>query len=737
MKHLKVAKEVYVSPSRLVIIFIILILVIDFGLELSEAFIFPQHFLATAIFDGVILVILLTPAVYLLVFRPMAKFINERKIAEEELRKEKEFSESLIQITNVIVVGLDAEGQINLFSKMAEKATGYTFDELKDKDWFETVVPKVKYPQFWEEFNLFKQSGEIIKLFENPILTKSGTERIISWQNGCVYDDKKAIGIISLGIDVTDRKQAEIEMQMHIEIDQFSRNLTDINELLRLVHQSLKKVLYAENCFFAFYNHDTGLFKFPYFVDQFNTAPQAQDLSKSCTANVFRTGNPALITAEKFQELVENNEIEMIGTASPSWIGVPIQTASKKIGVMVLQHYKEKNIYNEHQLVILVTIANHLASIIESILDEEELQKSNSLLKATLESTADGILVVDKEGKVSGYNHKFVELWRIPESIVSVRKDEALLSFVLDQLKDPEGFISKVNMLYQNDEEISFDNVEFKDGRIFGRYSQAQTWNGKSIGRVWSFRDITDRMKTLQALRESEARLQELNATKDKFFSIIAHDLKSPFNSILGFSEILSEQMRQKDYEGIEEYADIIRRSSERAVDLIMNLMDWTRSQSGRMDFNPEIVEIGALINEVYELSNVSAIKKSIHLTRELPHHVLVYIDKGMITTVLRNLISNAIKFTNPGGSIVIQAEQLGHELKVSVTDNGIGIERENLNKLFRIDESYSVPGTQNEQGTGLGLLLCKEFINLHKGKIWAESEPGKGSSFYFTVPKN
>jgi signal transduction histidine kinase len=302
-------------------------------------------------------------------------------------------------------------------------------------------------------------------------------------------------------------------------------------------------------------------------------------------------------------------------------------------------------------------------------------------------------------------------------------------------LKDPEGFLKKVNRLYQDDEEISFDYVEFNDGRTFGRYSQAQTWNGKSIGRVWSFRDVTERVKNLQALRESEARLQELNATKDKFFSIIAHDLKSPFNSILGFSEILSQQMRQKDYDGIEEYANIIQRSSQKAVDLIMNLMEWSRSQSGRMDFNPKATDVSTIIHEVFDLLKISALQKSILLTRKIEPSIMASVDKEMISSALRNLITNAIKFTNPGGTVEIKAEKIGQELKITIDDNGIGMDGNELAKLFRIDQSYSRPGTQNEQGTGLGLILCKEFIGIHGGAIWAESEVGHGSRFCFTIP--
>jgi signal transduction histidine kinase len=250
-------------------------------------------------------------------------------------------------------------------------------------------------------------------------------------------------------------------------------------------------------------------------------------------------------------------------------------------------------------------------------------------------------------------------------------------------------------------------------------------------------RDITERKRAEEILIESEIRLRELNATKDKFFSIIAHDLKSPFNSIIGFSNLLIEQIQEKDYDGIAEYATIIRNSSQGAMDLLQNLLEWSRSQTGRMEFNPEYVEIVSMIDETIHILVDAAKQKSIILSRELPRKAIAFADKDMISTVLRNLISNAIKFTNPGGAIIISAEQKQNELIIGVTDNGVGIKKDVLDKLFRVEESFSTIGTKNEKGTGLGLILCKEFITKHGGEIWVESKVGKGSMFCFTIPKS
>lgn len=249
--------------------------------------------------------------------------------------------------------------------------------------------------------------------------------------------------------------------------------------------------------------------------------------------------------------------------------------------------------------------------------------------------------------------------------------------------------------------------------------------------------DITERTQTELALTESEIKLRDLNLTKDKFFSIIAHDLKSPFNSIVGFCNLLLDQIQNKDIGNIDRYAKIIIQSSNKAMSLLMNLMEWSRSQTGKMSFNPEYFEMVTLINETKLFYDSIAEQKSITIKNILPPHIFISADKAMISTILRNLISNAVKYTKPGGEVTIAAVEKLNEIVFSVSDTGVGISPINLPKLFRIDQSYTTNGTNNEMGTGLGLILCKEFIEKDNGKIWAESEVGLGSTFYFSLPYN
>ena len=240
----------------------------------------------------------------------------------------------------------------------------------------------------------------------------------------------------------------------------------------------------------------------------------------------------------------------------------------------------------------------------------------------------------------------------------------------------------------------------------------------------------------INKISKSEEDLKELNATKDKFFSIIAHDLKAPFNSLIGFSEILVEKSEQYDREKIKQYSIIINTSAHDLFNLAENLLHWARCQSDKIKPNPKKIDLNELVVNIIYIVEISAKKKNIIVYPEIPENTYVYVDVNIISTVIRNLLSNALKFTEKGGKVTITSVEKDNLVEVSVVDTGIGISQENIKKLFILDNQYTTKGTFDEKGTGLGLIICKEFIEKSGGKIWVESESGKGSNFKFTLPK-
>jgi signal transduction histidine kinase len=237
-------------------------------------------------------------------------------------------------------------------------------------------------------------------------------------------------------------------------------------------------------------------------------------------------------------------------------------------------------------------------------------------------------------------------------------------------------------------------------------------------------------------LEEQTRKLAELNATKDKFFTIISHDLRNPFHTILNLCTLIKQNLKYYQAEEIGKFIGLLNESVNKGFYLLENLLTWSRSQTGQIKIVPVRFDISFFIDLNVDLLKYTASEKNIELISVIDHKMFVYADEDMINTIIRNLVSNAIKYTYEKGKISIMAEETPDFITVSIRDNGIGMEPEDLKNLFRIDISTVRPGTGDEKGTGLGLIICKEFIEKNGGKIWAESTPKKGSVFYFTIPK-
>ena len=234
---------------------------------------------------------------------------------------------------------------------------------------------------------------------------------------------------------------------------------------------------------------------------------------------------------------------------------------------------------------------------------------------------------------------------------------------------------------------------------------------------------------------ENAKKLIELNADKDRFMAILAHDLKSPFSSILGFLDLLLKNIHQYEIGKIENQLNIINDSARQHFNLLEDLLIWTHSNSGKLSFEPQKLNLQKICRESIETLVLKAFHKNITINILFPEDIFLFADPGMIKTIFRNLVSNAIKFNNPGGKIDLNSETVNGELIFCIADNGVGIEPERLIKLLDFSHTQTTSGTSNETGTGLGLLLCKDFVEKHGGRIWAISQPGKGSEFKFTIP--
>lgn len=238
-----------------------------------------------------------------------------------------------------------------------------------------------------------------------------------------------------------------------------------------------------------------------------------------------------------------------------------------------------------------------------------------------------------------------------------------------------------------------------------------------------------------RVIEKSEQELRVLNASKNKFFSIIAHDLKNPLHTVLGYSQLLSDDYEHFNETERRKFAGDIYKSTNNIFRLLQNLLEWSRTQTGRLNFSPEVVEYQKILDNSMSVLRTLADQKNIEIKTGNDPDLTLFADPQMIETVLRNLINNAIKFTPEGGHIEVAAKESDGQILISVVDSGVGISEEDSQNLFKIDSKVKRKGTNNEDGSGLGLILCHEFVSKHNGQIWVNSVPGKGSEFVFTIP--
>ncbi|HAH25232.1 MAG TPA: hypothetical protein DCL77_16000 [Prolixibacteraceae bacterium] len=629
--------------------------------------------------------------------------VTERKHADDALQQAHEELKNLHDTLDEAIFSFDPVNQKMLIvSKAHETIFGCPVSEFfKNPDlWYELVIPEDKYI-IDDGFSVLYQGNNL--QHEYRIIRPDGQLRWISSRMQPTLDKEgKLIQVNGIANDITEQKRAEEENRESAEKfrmvfenvfdgiviydednDPFKRKLIDCNEqYAHMAGRSRQELLEMGHTYALQISLD--------------------DSSNSNRINSLARKKAFQGTYSWIRPDGKDNVIE--------YIGVPIIWGGKSFSIGIDRD---------------ITVHRRA---------EEEVKKSLSLLTATLNSTTDGILVVDKKGKITHFNEKFVELWQIPQSMHSTWNENIERSTILNQLKDPESFLNKVKEMYIHEEESSFDTLEFKDGRTIERYSQPQISEGKSVGRVWNFRDITQHRRAQAELIAAKEKAEESDRLKSAFLANMSHEIRTPLNSIIGFSELMSDPDFDKDQEY--QFAQIINASGNNLLTIISDIMDISKIEAGQLEVKKRLFSVSQLISDLQIEYSFKALERGIELIID-PHNpceVFIESDQTKLRQILVNLVGNSIKFTEKG-SIEIGLKIEGELLEFHVKDTGIGISAEFQTKIFERFRQIESPYTRKYGGTGLGLAISKSLTELLGGKLWMESEQGVGSTFYFHIP--
>lgn len=374
---------------------------------------------------------------------------------------------------------------------------------------------------------------------------------------------------------------------------------------------------------------------------------------------------------------------------------------------------------------------------LELEMQSEELRRTKIIAQETADKymqlydfAPTGYCTLSQNGEIVDLNHSAATMLGGERPAL---KNKVFSHFIFNETRTTfDRFFDRV--MSSNHNETCEVNISENPGQYFYVQLTGIASKDKSY-LLLNMMDITERRQSQAKLKENEAVLEKLNIDKDLFISILAHDLKNPFNIILGYLSLLSINIRRFDIDKIESQVNMINESAQKVHNLLDSILMWASSQAGKLPYEPKELNLKSISYEMIEMLKQSAEAKSITINYRAPENFIVFADANMLKTVLRNLITNAIKFTGNGGSINIAAEQSDEGVTITVSDTGVGLEPGMMDKLFNVSQMQTTKGTESESGSGLGLLYCKNFIEKHGGTIWVESEKGKGSSFKFTLP--
>jgi Signal transduction histidine kinase len=693
----------------------------------------PYIFSLFKVYPIIVLLLLSLSFVLIKTTKPILEdlLFNEKDLVNAQNNAKKN-EKALLTLMKNLPVGLvlyDISGDITQYNDYAINYLGFTRNQYKIKGLIGpslhliredgTDVPINEYP-----LNNVIANTVILKNKVGGIVGKSGN---IVWVKYNAYPVFGYFGrlkqVIVTFTDITDQKEMEISLkdangklrEQAEELTQLLDNLNDTNTKLSESEARYKLISDFSNSWEIFRHPDGKLIYCSPYIEQII----------GYTREEYLTGIPftSFIHPDDLNEFTERFNKALSGKLVSSCL-------------VRLIHKNQEVRWVDSEMRPVFSETGELLGTRYSIWDitklketELALQESRELLNLIFQYSSNWESYSDKNGNLIFSSNAFEQLlgYQVKDYIsrkIGIKDivhpdDYEMARSQLELARTGKTIPSHILRYVHKNKNIVWVDVSTRP--VFSE-------SGEMLGIRFSSKDITK-------LKEYESALKDLNATKDKFFSVISHDLRSPFTGLLGYSELLYNDYNRSSEETIKNYVSNIYSLSKNTFDLLENLLAWSQSQTGKIALNQKKIHLKPYSDAIIQMINPIAQKKKIILTNSITENIYAYADENMLHTIFRNLISNAIKYTYESGTINLRAKTENSVITISVSDTGVGMSEDIKNSLFKISETKSQPGTQSEKGTGLGLILCKEFVEKHGGKIWVESDIGKGTTFFFTIP--
>ncbi|MFH0736739.1 MAG: PAS domain S-box protein [bacterium] len=628
--------------------------------------------------------------------------ITERKKYEMQLKASEERFRLIAENSSDIIWNIDKNFNFIYISPLITKVTGYSVDEYLNKK-PEDVLTKESLEKVYA---LAKAGLENINTIKNSRLefehySKDGTTIWFETSIGCILNQDGTINYYTgVSRNINEKKKFEKELKENEEKFRLTFDQSPIGAVIIDLNLDIKKTNKAFCGFLTYSENDICLLNY---VDLLSNEEKENNINE-------------LVDFIKGKNINYKNEYKFYTKDKKEVWG--------KISVGVVKNEKNEPLYYLH--------------LIEDITERKRTQlyikETDMQFRQVWENSFDGMRLTDSNGTIILVNKSFCKLVKMNAQDL-IGKPFSVIYLENEQKKIFErGFERLSTQIIETsfERELTLWNNEKVWFELSNSYIELE--NDSSL-LLSIFHDITKRKTAEEAIKKYSVQLEEVNASKDKFFSIIAHELKSPFQGSLGISSLLAEDIEALDKSEISTMAASLNKSLKSQYDLLKNLLDWSRLQAGYMVYTPQKVDINEQIIKVIKLLENNFKQKNIKVTFQPINYVYAIADENMVFTVLQNLITNAIKFTNFNGNINIIVKTFDNEIETSVIDDGVGIDEKKLDNIFRIDNQHSTVGTNKETGTGLGLILCKEMIEKNKGKIWVKSKVNAGSDFSFLLP--